>query len=793
MVDAGRTGDALLTSTGTVIDALLVSLRAASQYDKNDQAPPAVVLWPDKDQQWCPLLPRLRLVLPQLLTFGDYDPATKTGPAIWLRPMVARALPEADWPEGAVPILYLPGVSRNDLRAVEQCPAALQPLAELQYRGVFWNIKSKDWTLTTFLTSASDGLGLELAGDAATASALADALEELADHAVADLRGTRLDADFFRELLIPDIERELLRWLDNPEGTRRAWGDNRWHAFRDKARASYGFDPDKDGQVIGAERLGESKQAWDRVWKRFAEAPRRYPGLKSLLRRAKPVTSQASLYKTQHWPQDNETDENSLREALINLGTGTAAEGRQRLRELDEYHGTRRGSVWAGYGEAPLAFAIAHLAKLAALPSAALSAASLEGMAEAYAGGGWRADGAAIDAMAAVEKPADVEAVRNSIRAVYKPWLEEAAEWFQQLAATHPLPRKPPSSAVPNGVPGCCVLFADGLRFDVGQKLVAALTSLGLKAEGSWRFSTLPSVTPTAKPAASPIAPLFGPPGAAADFLPSVLGGSHAGKTLTIDIFRKLLEEHGYQVLQGESVGTPSEGSMAWCEYGHLDRLGHDEQWKLAKRVDEEVRGLTQRIQDLLDAGWRQVRVVTDHGWLLLPGGLPKQELPSFLTESRWGRCATLKPNVDVHGAVGDWYWSDAISIAVPGGIACYKAGSDYAHGGLSVQECVVPVLTISSGAPAQPTVTIQSVKWRGLRCQVQVTHGGASLSCDLRTSANVPGSSLAESVKTISESGAASLALKNDTDEGVQAVVVVLSGNGEVLASFKTTAGGGE
>ena len=33
------------------------------------------------------------------------------------------------------------------------------------------------------------------------------------------------------------------------------------------------------------------------------------------------------------------------------------------------------------------------------------------------------------------------------------------------------------------------------------------------------------------------------------------------------------------------------------------------------------------RITELLAAGWKRVRVVTDHGWLLLPGGLPKIDL----------------------------------------------------------------------------------------------------------------------------------------------------------------------
>ena len=76
--------------TGTVFDALVRSLLAASRYDRNDQTAPAVVLWTDRDGQWRSLLPRLRLTLPQILTLGDYDPATKTGPAIWLRLQAAH-------------------------------------------------------------------------------------------------------------------------------------------------------------------------------------------------------------------------------------------------------------------------------------------------------------------------------------------------------------------------------------------------------------------------------------------------------------------------------------------------------------------------------------------------------------------------------------------------------------------------------------------------------------------------------------------------------------------------------
>ena len=779
----------MAAAQSTVFDALVASLQAAAQYDRNDQAAPAVVLWTDRDGQWRPLLPRLRLALPQLLTLGDYDPAAKTGPAIWLRPMIARTLPVVDWPDDIIPILYLPGVSRHHLRAVEDCPRALQPLAELQYRGVFWTQNNtNDWTVTAFLTSPHGGLSLDLARDGATTAALRNALPELADQPVVALQGNRLDADFLNELLITDPDREVLRWLNDPDGVRDLWDAARWVAFRNLADERYSFDPEQDGPLIGVERLGRQEGAWKFVWQRFIEAPQLYPTLPTLLRRAKPAAVQAALFRSPTWPQDNEEAEADLRMALQNLETGTPSACRQRLRTLESDHAERRTWVWSAIGQAPLANALEHLAALASFTEMPLVGSDPTSLAESYAAGGWRADAAALASLAAVDKPTDVAAVHAAVLSVYRPWLEETAERFQQAAQAQPLPRRPAGQSVPTAGSGTCVLFADGLRFDVGQTLKAALAAADLTVTDTWRFSTLPSVTPTAKPASSPIAPLFGPPGAAADFMPSVLTGDYAGKTLTIDIFRRLLQEHGYAVLHGDEIGTGT--GVAWGEYGSLDKYGHDQGWRLAKRIDEEVRGLVARIQALLDAGWTTVRVVTDHGWLLLPGGLPKIELPAFLTESRWGRCATLRSNVQVAGTVVPWYWSDEVEMALPAGIACYKAGMAYAHGGLSPQECVVPVLTVTGAASTAPTIAFQSVQWRGLRCRVQLSPEAANLTLDLRTSTNDPTSSLVEAPKTITAKGEASLAVSDDSREGAAAVLVVLSGTGAVLAKYNTTVG---
>ncbi len=91
-----------------------------------------------------------------------------------------------------------------------------------------------------------------------------------------------------------------------------------------------------------------------------------------------------------------------------------------------------------------------------------------------------------------------------------------------------------------------------------------------------------------------------------------------------MDRFRKLLDEIGFQILGGGETGKPD--GRGWTESGNLDQSGHAEGLNLARRVREHLSGFVERIAGLLEAGWQEVRVVTDHGWLLVPGGLPKAE-----------------------------------------------------------------------------------------------------------------------------------------------------------------------
>jgi len=770
----------------TVLDALVEAVgRGAAEISEGGVAP-AAVLWTDKERQWEPLLPVLKKRLPSLLVLGSWAPGERTGPAIWLRCVLGGTLPEAALPEGAVPVLYLPGVSRADLGAVEECPRPLQPLAELQYRGAFFSQKNgKDWTVRAFLES-DGGLGLDVAHDEATGRAMVAAVLPLAERTVQSLSGKRLEAIDFNEMLAPDRVKGLLSWMSDPKGMKGSWTAERWKAFVHECKETLRFDPGRDGELDAAERMGSRDGGWETVWERFEEAPQHYPGVVPLLEKAEPKRSAGDLfYKPESWPGATDREEDALRADLLALADAAPLTAAKKLAELETRHGARRGWLWTKLGRAPLAVALEHLAAVAAVAAAApLAGATAADLAEAWAGGGWKVDTAALRALAAVDKAPDVKAVHAALRAVYLPWLDASARRLQELSGKG----LPVAEAVAASEAGTCVLFADGLRFDVARELEACLSDVGASVDLAWRWAALPTVTATAKPAVSPVAPglVAGP---AAEFQAATADG----KPLTPDRFRKLLDAAGIQVLTGEATGDP--GGRAWTEAGSLDKYGHDQGWKLARRVAEEVRELAGRVQALLDAGWREVRVVTDHGWLLLPGDLPKVDLPKFLAESRWGRCAALKESVTPNLPLVPWRWDPAVWVAVAPGVATFYKGMEYAHGGVSLQECVIPIVTVrASAAGAASAGKIGAVKWTGLRCKVAVEGAAEGSRVDLRQKAGDAASSVLAMDTAKLKGGDAEVSLyASDEHEGAAAFVVLLSPDGSPVAKVQTVVGGGE
>lgn len=772
-----------MTQTTTVLDALVGALQRVGAYNSNDQTAPAAIIWTDAQRQWEPLLPRLRDALP-LLTLGPYRPEERAGPAYWLRAVLAGALADdIRLPTDSPPVIYLPGYSRQQLRAVEDCPPELAPLAELQYRGVLWTQKNaRDWTIAAFLGSEDGGLGIEVGSDNATKQAMQRALSHLANEPIDRLRHeSPLRAEFFDALLNPDEARSLLQWLNDPAAFRASLRQEEWDAFRDSCRRRYKFDPEKDGPVTAAAQLGKREAHWDTVWKRFAESPGSYSTLPDRLRQARPTGPVELFDRSESWPQENEDAESDVRKRLLGLAALTPTAARDAIAELEQDHGHRRDWVWATLGKAPLARSLAHLARLAKCTEKQLTGANTADIVVAYTEWGWRADASVLDALAAVEDAPDAQAVRVAVRALYHDWLDNAVRAFQRVVLDAKVTDSGARAQAYATPPGTCVLFSDGLRHDLARKLVQRLEGAAGSADMSWTLAAIPSITSTAKAAISPVADQLN---GGDELTPRAPGGT----VVDVNVLRKLLVDAGFQVLRADETGDPA--GRAWTELGDIDQLGHSHGLKMAGQIDSELRAIAARMLALLDAGWERVVVITDHGWLLMPGGLPKVDLPEHLTVIRKGRCARLKANSTTDQPTALWRFDPQVRLAVAPGIGCYTANQEYEHGGISPQECVVPIVTVTRAVVAGP-VSIDSIVWRGMRCAVTIAGAGPGLQIDLRTKAADEPSSLCGGPKAVANIGTASLLVADEDRQGEAVLVVLLASDGTIRAQSPTVVGG--
>ena len=773
----------------TMLEAMLRSLEVAARHQPGVDERPAAVLWTDLRGEWKPLIPLLRERLPQLLTLGTYDPATKTGPAIWLKCVIARTIDEDALPPDVVPVIYLPEVSRQDLRAGDECPVEMRPLVELQYRGVVWTQQNgRDWTLEAFLVSGQ-ALGLDVSRDAATRRSIDASLTVLAEAPLSQLRGKRLEAEDFDRLMIGDQPRDLLSWMNAPTEVRQRFQDGgKWHAFRSRCRNDYGFDPDSDGETVAGESFGlRDTETWAALWQRFCESPALYPSIPDLLIRSKP-SGGTLLFDKEAWPDENDTAEEALRKSLESLLNSSASDARASIRKLESAHGSRRNWVWARLGRAPLAMALAHLVQLAERTESHLGGDAPQEMAQLYSNGGYIADDAALRALASPGSAFGRQSVRIAVRALYLPWLEQAAERLQKLTAKKPLPGLLNQPMI-EADRGACILFADGLRFDLGRRLFDALDDRGMKATFNHRWSALPCVTATAKPAVSPIASQLIGKGIPSDYAPTI---KETDEELTHARFQKLLKQTGYELIPADVANSPSNAAArGWTEFGNIDKRGHDMQIELAGQLEDEIHRLADRVVSLLDAGWKSVRVVTDHGWLLMPGNLPKQDLPHYLTESKWSRCARIKGESQVNVPTAAWTWNPTSEFASGPGICVFSHGYAYSHGGISLQECLIPDLLIEPSDDG-PTVkaTISDVQWRAQRVRVQIDPAETALRIDIRTSAGSPTSSIVKELRAVENDGKASLLVENEDLIGTAAVLVVLDSRGRIVGKRSTIVG---
>jgi hypothetical protein len=765
----------------TVLDRLVACLKSALDHNANAHVAPVALLWPDECAQWQSVIDRIAERVP-VVSLGDHNPEARRGPAYWLRCVVAGTV-DVGLMDSA-PVVYLPGVARSGLRAADSCPASLAPIAELQYRSQWFSRPNyRDWSVRALLSNAERGLGLRIADDAKTSGALLLALDRLLDERVDRLAQHVLDADFLHDLVNPDPVRSLLGWLDDPVGFRPRFEEAQWSAFVHQCKADYGFNPTLHGQVTAARKLGRRQGGWAQVWQRYAETPERYPGIPDQLRKARP--EELIVEDPDVWPQDNEMAEDQLRKWLRDFEALTATGARKEILRLGDEHAWRRSTVWADLDLAPLAFALEQLVVLSELTAQPLVSDELAALRQDYVERGWRADDAVLGALAAARSGPDRAAVTAATAAMYRPWLDAGARALQTMigpmANAHTYEAGLPASTAT----GTVTVFVDGFRLDVAHRVQDRLAAAGFDVDATTSLAALPTVTQTAKPALVPVAE--GALVAGPDLSPA---NSITGAKASIQVLRSLMTEHGVQVLGPADTGEPL--GTAWTEAGDIDHRGHSLGIRLVDDLGEEAHRIVRRIRELIEAGWQRVEVVTDHGWILLPGGMEKVNLPPATAEIKKGRCARLKDGAVVDTPTVPWFWDPNVRIALAPGVTCFESGKEYEHGGVSPQECIVPRLTITAGAA--PTTNggpeITKIKWLGLLCRIELSGICRDVVADLRALPADPNTSIAEEAKETSSAGRVSLVVPDEEHEGERAHLVLVAADGQILAQHEVVVG---
>ena len=776
----------------TIVRAVVAkALRDAATFNAGANSAPAAVLWADPERAWEPVIRSLQEAVP-ILVLGEYEAAAAQGPALWLRAVLASPesaeLPAhlAERDERNPWVIYLPGVSRGSVAEAAALDDSLAPLAEVAIRSNWWPSAhgQTPWTPHSFLAS-KQGAGLDIASDSATKAALAQVLDKFLFEDIDDLkRMGRLDSSRLHHLVLDDSVRTLLEWMNDPDAVRASLEGAQWQALVSSCKSVYGFGPEKDGTLTAASKLGGRTGEWGAVWQRFAENPSRYPNLPALLDQARPSVVPLFGDTDPHpdsWPSWNRDQEDALRPALDTLGTHPDPRGR--VGELAAAHASREDNVWAALGQAPLARAVGHLAELADRVVTASRATDLKAQVAWYSDEGHVIDDLALRTIAAAKTAQDRTAVAHALGAIYDPWVDQSARAFQKTAVgTY---RGETGLDV---VAGTCVVYVDALRYDLATRVARRLSELAAVVEP--RQAAFPSVTPTGQPAVAPIR-ISMAGGAAFD------AADDQGRSVKGAVLRSALAGAEVQFLDWDTAQLGDPAGTAWTQTNMIDSLGHSHGHQMANLVDHHLDLVAERVRALIEAGWRKVVVVTDHGFLLPSQAAQKVNLPIQVTEgdaARKPRVARLKAAATRPDfPILPWTWDSSVDMVSAPGAAAFEAGCLYEHGGLSLQECVIPVVTVTRGDSAAAPVQIEAVRWTGQRCRIDYSPPEAEVVAEVRLRPADASSSVG-GPKSPTELGEVKVLVDEEqAPAGANAWVVLLDLSSGVLAQAQTTVGGVE
>lgn len=367
----------------------------------------------------------------------------------------------------------------------------------------------------------------------------------------------------------------------------------------------------------------------------------------------------------------------------------------------------------------------------------ARGAVSLADAAQRYADRGWQVDRAHRELEQArsqlqhleLDELAELRACLDQLRRVYRTWADELATAWAELATTHgalpPAELQQRTLFNDEVLPHCAeeltaYFMVDALRFEMGRVLADSLdVTRSAEVVVRARLCELPSVTEVGMNA---LAPVVLPDGRLAmDVTIDGISGLRAGSVRIADPEqrRKLIHDKAggaacpryslEEVLARDVTSLRQAVARARLIVIHaegIDRAG--ERGLGLARFDAELQNLRAAWRLLYEAGVRRFVITADHGFLLHDSTTGVQQPHGKLTDPSARYTISAHPITErgelTLGASELGYASEPVWFQFPRTTAQFDRGrrtKDFAHGGPSAQERVIPVITVRHRHPA--------------------------------------------------------------------------------------------
>ncbi len=748
-----------------ILESLVNQLEQRFQHEKRAQ----VCLWFDEKLEFARLLPSLQAHLGQMkqprFVLLEYDAGATRG-QIWLKHRVHQLLSQAANAEERRRlrfVLYVPqGEDRLDVAADNNGDdgVRLDLLEEYRTGGVLWRTGGKRPTLFSFLRLAGVALPDNPAEqrrlwDGGRDSLLSKYVAKFADRP-AVFWTTQLTPDLAQSRLIGDVDQTILELALEPEG---AWKTLQQRGldreFLEMVRERYGFDapvhtPDEwieelvavlalTETFLGygeptdfpfADRLpalavrphhrqllqrwlrdAEYRAAWDR-WIESVEAKvdlTAWAKGRIGLSFGFPHLSWLRLRQTYDAFEVAAAKDSTTAEFFEHQGESVAREAEFAKASADG------GTSWVLLRD--LRAFIDDCAKGVARVQSADSMAELVRVYVEHAGLiEWRH----IELRHGAEEEGHAMVARVADRAYAAYALALNDRFFERAAAAGAV-------EVP-GVPGVtsrlehtlwkakgrrAVVIVDALRYDCALAVRDQLRGQTVEVEPV--LAMLPTVTAVGMTALLPM----GDGEVTVEIKGNALHPKLNGKDTSVrDNRLAILEAFGADCRDITDVEQSSEAPSGLGEllvvFGHeeVDHIGHGQAENLIRHVHLEIDRLARLVRKLHRWGYATVHVVTDHGFIMLD----ESKLPSEVAcDNVW--CRVMKERFALVPASADlpvvrlpFAWDPEMRVAVPPGLAFFKAEKSFSHGGAAVQELIIPHLVSRAQAAREKRVGVEVV-----------------------------------------------------------------------------------